>query len=205
MTEAVLAGLIKQILTALHFLHSYNLVHGDIKLANVAVSETTHASETMPVVKLRELGVSELLRGIDDRNKKLTGSPMYMAPELCSEKAYDAKCDIWSCGILAFQLFSKQAPYDTRKMDLEGLKNLIKDSPFPGRVDDKRYILDISEQAKQFLKKILTVDPTTRPTAEQLLREDWLSTQENTIMKNHYTALDGAVKSEVRSLSIHRA
>ena len=228
LNEVILAGVIKQILTGLHVLHSHNLVHGDIKLANVVASrtmqtseitdtsKTTHSpkappaskketSETTPVVKLRELGVSELLRGIYDRDNELTDSTMYMAPELCSGSPYDAKCDIWSCGILAFQLLSRQSPYDLKDKSLDYAKAVIKDSKFPGRVDEHQYTADISEQAKQFLKKMLTVEPAARPTAGQLLADDWLSTKESPIMKEQYTILDGAVNKEVRSLSTHRA
>ena len=200
-SEKLLSSLLKQVLTGLQTLHSHNLVHGDIKVSNLIM----HGGKT-PVVKLRNLGVSALFKELDGRYSSQTGSRLYMAPELCEKKAYDAKCDIWSCGIVFFLMVFGHLPYNMERETLERLMIIIKKKSLALAVEEPENSGKISPGAKDFMKKMLEVNPEKRWTAEQLLGHEWLSQaqQDERALESVHDAMKALVKSSVISLSTHR-
>ena len=93
---------------------------------------------------------------------------MQQAPEVL-KKGYDAKCDVWSCGVIAFILLSGTPPFDG-ETDNDIEKAILKgDFKFKGRVWDS-----VTDDAMDFIQDLLTYDPLERPTAEEALLHPWL-------------------------------
>lgn len=101
--------------SALEAAHGHGIVHGDVKPANVFLTDQA------PGVKLVDFGLSKV-DGLDrlTRTGELAGTPIYMAPELFDGTAFegddvDARLDLYALGVLAYQSLSGASPFDARK------------------------------------------------------------------------------------------
>jgi len=86
-----------QIFMAVQYIHSLKIIHRDIKASNIFLS-------TMNIVKLGDFGISRALENCMEAAITVVGTPFYMSPELCLNKPYTMKTDIWSLGCLLYEL-----------------------------------------------------------------------------------------------------
>ncbi|EGB12840.1 hypothetical protein AURANDRAFT_18481, partial [Aureococcus anophagefferens] len=96
-----------QICGGLEHLHAAGVVHRDIKALNVLVSPTTKA----PNLKLADLGVSRQVSENTQFLRTMYGTPLYASPELCEGRPYNEKTDIWSLGVLLYELCALAPPF----------------------------------------------------------------------------------------------
>lgn len=96
------------------------------------------------------------------------GTPYYIAPEVLA-KNYGAKCDIWSCGVIAYITMSGIPPFNGAS-DQEIMKK-VKAGKFS--FSDPAWN-NVSESAKDFITQLLTKDQDKRPSAEQALKHPWI-------------------------------
>ena len=139
---------LKQIVDGVLYAHSQNIIHRDIKPANVLLNKGT--------LKICDFGFARFVDNLFDE-KKMTakGTPNYMAPEVFYGKPYNGKCDVWSIGVLFYELIYKFVPwYGSTVFKLfENIKENKLDLPDINNVDD---------DVKDLLRKMLTVDPEER-------------------------------------------
>lgn len=157
----------QQILGAMYYLHSHNFVHRDIKPENFLLQNERSDSD----IKVIDFGLAKRFEpGAGQAMKTKAGTPYYVSPQVLTG-AYDEKCDIWSCGVIAYILLCGYPPFygDNDTAILRAVKK--GEFEFPSPDWDS-----ISSHAKDFIKKMLTFDPTKRPSAEQLLDHEWLKT-----------------------------
>ena len=83
------------------------IIHRDIKLENILVKN----KQNDYIVKLTDYGVSKQLKTLAQQYQTNVGTPITMAPEILDEKKYDNKCDLWSIGVIIYQLCFKEPPY----------------------------------------------------------------------------------------------
>lgn len=104
------APLILQICDALNHAHKRDITHRDLKPGNVMI-ETTHRGEE--VVKIVDFGLAKMGEGSErlTRAGELWGSSFYMSPEQCNGAESDARSDIYSCGILIYQMITGKVPF----------------------------------------------------------------------------------------------
>ena len=101
------------------------------------------------------------------------GSPLYMAPELVNRKPYTYKVDVWSLGVICYQLLSGKTPFESdtiKKIDWNINNKEIK---FNNTANENWS--DISDEAKNFILKCLDRDPNTRPSIRELFKEPWIA------------------------------
>mmetsp|Transcript_29265 Transcript_29265/g.33541 ORF Transcript_29265/g.33541 Transcript_29265/m.33541 type:complete len:168 (+) Transcript_29265:258-761(+) len=106
-TEIDCSQIIKQILQALNYCHKGNIVHRDLKPENILFETDDDSSN----VKLVDFGFAEIFnpkKGLKD----VLGTPLFIAPEICSDKKYNSKADIWSLGVVTYFLLSGTPPFD---------------------------------------------------------------------------------------------
>jgi serine/threonine protein kinase len=96
--------IIIQILDALDYAHSHDIVHMDIKPDNILVENHTGR----PLIS--DLGVARVLRGEKNENQTAGGSPLYMAPEQIIGSAVDGRTDIYAVGTMLFQMLVLALP-----------------------------------------------------------------------------------------------
>lgn len=97
------------------------------------------------------------------------GTAIYVAPEILMRR-HNYKCDIWSCGVIAYILLSGTMPFWDE--DEDKLFELIKKGKY--EVNDQ-YWTRVSILAKKFVKRLMTYEYTERPTAAMALRDIWVT------------------------------
>ena len=102
MNEKIVAFIMKQLLTALNYLHSKGIVHRDVRLENILIHKKNDKIDDLKSlqIKLIDFGDSILLKENEYLSVKV-GSPYYIAPEVLN-KNYNEKCDIWSSGVVLY-------------------------------------------------------------------------------------------------------
>ena len=162
-SEVEVATIMEMVLQGLILIHSKQLMHRDIKGANILLSEDGYA-------KLGDFGVGAQLLSQKYRKSK-KGSPYWMSPQVASNLKYDFKTDIWSLGITCIELVEGEPPFS----DLKPKMVMEKISKNPPRVDE---IIDFNEHTyefKSFIEHCLEVDPNKRYSAEELLKHEFIT------------------------------
>ena len=161
-SEVELATIMEMVLQGLALMHKKNLIHRDIKGANILLSEDGYA-------KLGDFGVGAQLSTEKYRMSK-KGSPYWMSPQIASNLKYDFKTDIWSLGITCIELLEGEPPFSQLKPS-NVMEKISKDPP------DVSEMIDLNEhtlQFKSFIEHCLEVDPKKRYTAEELLQHEFI-------------------------------
>lgn len=159
------ANYMQQILGAMRYLHDHQFVHRDIKPENFLLQNKRADSP----IKVIDFGLAKKFdKRADPPMKTKAGTPYYVAPQVLMG-SYDEKCDIWSCGVIAYILLCGYPPfYGDRDEDI--LRRVKRgDFEFPSPDWD-----DISRPGKDIITTMLTLNPTDRPSAGDLLEHRWL-------------------------------
>ncbi len=167
-SEIEAVDVLKQILSALHYLHSCGIVHRDIKPENLLYKTKSADSPIM----LADFGLAKVLAQGQEMHT-MCGTPGYVAPEILSGKAgYTSACDIWSVGVVAYIILCGFPPfYD------ESTPALVQQIT-SGRYEFPSPWWDaVSENAKSFVRHLLNTDPVARPSAEQALAHPWMTAE----------------------------
>jgi fused-like protein len=142
----------KQLVRALHYLHHNRIIHRDMKPQNVLVGAGG-------AVKLCDFGFARVMSAKTMVLTSIKGTPLYMAPELVQEKPYTHAVDLWSLGVILYELFTGQPPFYTN--NIYSLIHLIIKDPVT-------YPPGMSSQFKSFLQGLLNKTPQRRLTWPQL-------------------------------------
>jgi calcium-dependent protein kinase len=100
----------KQLLSALVYLHDNYIVHLDIKLENIVFLEKCQNEDDKIYIKLIDFGCAKTFTPFKKKKAKISGTLSYIAPE-CLQGYYSEKCDIWSSGVLLYILLSGVSPF----------------------------------------------------------------------------------------------
>ncbi|CAD8202875.1 unnamed protein product [Paramecium octaurelia] len=174
--ESLIRVYLKQILLGLHYLHSKGVIHRDIKGANILINQNGQ-------VKLADFGSGKQLSEIKhDIVGSLCGTPNYMAPEVINQQHYGKKADIWSLGCTMIEMATGHPPFSEVKniyTVMVKISKLTDTFPIPEELK--------SEQARDFLKRCLQLNPEDRWEAEDLLQHPFLISKEQ-----RYSGLNSA-------------
>lgn len=156
----------KQIMSGISHFHGLCICHRDLKPQNILFQEATLPVEHC-TVKISDFGLAKRFTA-DQVFTKPIGSPSYAAPEVLLGE-YRHTCDMWSAGVIAYVTLSSCPPFQG-KDDVEVL----------GKVMEGRYSFDgprwstTSAEAKDFVSRLMEIQPSVRCTAVQALQHDWL-------------------------------
>ncbi len=150
---------LRGVLEGLEYLHSRNVVHRDVKLANVLLDDN-HKT------KLCDFGVAACTE--EGERWTLCGTPNYVAPEIVNgETAHGTAVDLWSVGCLAHALLAGcPAPVQAKARAALGGKKRS--------VDGGDISPSLSPEASAFIRRLLRKDPAERPSASEALRDPFL-------------------------------
>lgn len=164
-----------QLVDGIGFLHSRNIIHRDLKLENVLISDKHREGKlTMYNVKISDFGLSKAVTatGVPEMHS-VVGTQRYVAPEVLSVGAttngtgqlYDFRVDLWSLGVLTFLLLTGGYPNPESQMALDDAVRKIS-----------------SEAARLILKGLLQLDPVQRFSLQDLQSRSWQTGDEDVIM-----------------------
>lgn len=155
------AKLIEQILSAVSYLHKHSIIHRDLKPENIVFESKDKDS----LLKIIDFGTSKKISK-NEKLKSRLGTAYYIAPEVLAQ-SYNEKCDIWSCGVIFYVLLFGVPPFNG-KTD-EDIFEKIKKGTFKFPESGHK----VSDEAKKLITKMLTKNPDNRPSADQLLKDQW--------------------------------
>ena len=170
-SEQIVAHVMLQIMAAIQSCHAAGVMHGDVKLENIMLCET---STNDPFVKLTDFGLSKITKG--DKVTTIAGTPIYMAPEVL-QQSYGCESDIWSAGCIMYMLFTGGQPFDLRELDIFSAraqrKQLCAYHQFKKEFPSSEACKSMSESARDVLLKMLALDPSERLTADEFFQHAW--------------------------------
>ncbi|KAN0062798.1 Calcium/calmodulin-dependent protein kinase type I [Thecaphora frezii] len=165
------AHIVRTITEAVVYLHDQGIVHRDLKPENLLFRDKTEESDLL----IADFGLS---RVVDD--EKITvlsttcGTPGYMAPEIFKKTGHGKPVDMWAIGVITYFLLCGYTPFD-RDTTMEEMQAIIQaDYAFEPSI----YWEGVSEEAKDFINRLLTIDPALRLTAKQACSHAWLSARQ---------------------------
>ena len=178
-TEKIVQYLMRQILNALNVLHSNNILHRDLKLDNILVcfnSEKDKESLNMlnSTVKITDFGFCSILNNNEELAKTVIGTPIYMPPDMINAIAdkknivdkYAYKSDIWSLGILCYEMLVGNFPFDGE--NINEINDKMKKGIYP-------LPLSLSQEAVFFIQSMLQENPEKRLSCNELLKQDFIN------------------------------
>eukprot|EP00298_Acanthocystis_sp_HF-20_P010681 c18988_g1_i1.p1 GENE.c18988_g1_i1~~c18988_g1_i1.p1 ORF type:complete len:160 (+),score=44.30 c18988_g1_i1:102-581(+) len=126
--------------------------------------------------------------------KTICGSPAYVAPEILKKKGYGREVDMWAVGVITYFLLCGEFPFFDDNRDVMFKKILMGHYSFPENTNE----FHLSDTAKDFIRRILVTNPSTRMTASQALKHEWLQIQPNHAKKRSQSLfLSGIRRSKV--------
>lgn len=153
----------QNLVTTLSFLHSLGIVHRDLKPENILCKKGSDTD-----IKITDFGLSNIMPASALLRSKC-GTPVYMAPEMLQNRPYDESVDIWAAGILLYIILSGTLPFYADNPD--DFLELVLNSSFS--FPDSEWA-NVSEAAKDLIRKILVPDPKRRLSSSQILAHPWM-------------------------------
>ncbi|XP_043555519.1 serine/threonine-protein kinase DCLK2 isoform X4 [Chiloscyllium plagiosum] len=165
-TERDASAMVYNLVSALKYLHSLNIVHRDIKPENLLVCEYADGTKSL---KLGDFGLATV---VDGPLYTVCGTPTYVAPEIIAESGYGLKVDIWAAGVITYILLCGFPPFRSENNVQEDLFDQI----LVGRLEfPSPYWDSITSSAKELISRMLQVNIEARFTAEKVLTHPWVA------------------------------
>ena len=178
-SEKIVCHIMRQILSAVAYLHSKNIFHGDLKLENILIDSASHLNDQRREffdIKLIDFGCSKIFAS-NKRFKEIIGTAYYVAPEVLLNN-YNEKCDQWSCGVITYILLSGKPPFDGNT-ETDIINKILKKDPIDFKLSEFK---GVSKMALDIMSNMLNYDHYKRPSAARILRHRWFQlSRESTI------------------------
>lgn len=158
-SEAVAQRWIKQIVEAFRILSEKNIIHRDLKLQNILLTGNSEDAN----LKLADFGLSRFLE--DDLARTWVGTPLYMAPEIVNCQEYDSKADVWSLGLVFYELVTGTLPIKANRREQipEAQRNIAAPPD------------DLSPECRDLLSKLLAYHPKDRISFLEIFEHPFIS------------------------------
>jgi len=141
-----------QVVLALRHMHSRKILHRDLKTLNIFLDENNN-------VKVGDFGVAKVLSTQTNFARTIVGTPYYLSPELCEDKPYNEKSDMWAAGVVLYELCTRRHPFDAENQGALILKILR--GKFPP-------VTGYSTELQDIVKRCLTQAAQKRPSADRI-------------------------------------
>jgi NIMA (never in mitosis gene a)-related kinase 1/4/5 len=171
-SENLILDWFTQICLALKHIHDKKILHRDLKSQNVFLNKNN-------IIKLGDFGISKCLEHTLEKVQTIVGTPYYLSPEIVQNKPYSFKSDIWSLGILLYEMTCLKMPFDATSLPLLYVKIIRGNfNPVPNL---------FSKELKSLIGSLLIIDPEKRPSINEILRQQIIKSRiKNFLNENQY-------------------
>eukprot|EP00439_Symbiodinium_sp_Y106_P037483 s2113_g4.t1 len=143
-------------------IHARRIVHRDLKSQNIFLS---NAGGGGCIVKIGDFGIAKVLQHTRGLAQTLIGTPSNLPPEVCDSKPYGTKADIWSLGVVFYELLTLEPPFKAMSLAALAIK-IVNGEPKPILNDF------YAEEVRGLVRPMLEKDPARRPSAARLLQKN---------------------------------
>jgi polo-like kinase 1 len=162
LTEIEVQCYIYQIVQALKYLHLNRIIHRDLKLGNLFLSDKME-------LKLGDFGLAAKLEFDNEKRHTVCGTPNYIAPEILENKiGHSYEVDVWSLGVVIYTLIIGRPPFETPEVKSTYKKIKMCAYTFPEHIP-------YSENVRNIISRILVIDPSKRPSLEEVLQHPFIN------------------------------
>ncbi|KAF8567477.1 hypothetical protein P879_03876 [Paragonimus westermani] len=148
---------LKQIIHGCQYLHRNKVMHRDLKLANLFLSDDL-------VVKIGDFGLASRIVHEGEKKKTLCGTPNYIAPEVLNKGGHSFEVDCWSLGCILYTLLVGSPPFETNKLEETYARIKQNEYKIPYRV---------SAPASKLIRALLHAEPSMRPSMFNMLDDEF--------------------------------
>nr|BAE02277.1 unnamed protein product [Macaca fascicularis] len=157
--------LMRQILEGVHFLHTHDVVHLDLKPQNILLTSESPLGD----IKIVDFGLSRILKNSEEL-REIMGTPEYVAPEILSYDPISMATDMWSIGVLTYVMLTGISPF----LGNDKQETFLNISQTNLSYSEEEFDV-LSESAHDFIRTLLVKKPEDRATAEECLKHPWLT------------------------------
>ena len=186
--EREIANVIRSVATALEYVHSCDIIHRDIKPENILYSRDGRD------IYVIDFGIAN--------SRNMAGTSHFMAPEVFSNTDVTSAVDIWALGITTYYMVFGTFPFDAKFLSL--MEDKIKTGVFEFPSDR---LSDCSVLVVDFIKQLLVVDPSRRPSASRVLEHPWLNKENerqrcsSRFTKEHLESLRNSIEERDKEIN----
>lgn len=190
--EKYVKGYMRQIKDGLEYLYNQKILHRDLKPQNILVSK----EKTLIIT---DFGFARYFE-TDIMLQTICGSPLYMAPEILLKKKYNSMSDLWSVGVIMYEMLCGNVPYESKNLIDLIYKIKKKDIVFPLQITTK-----ISHECNSLLISLLQKNPNTRCSWDIFFSHSWFLTDEINDEENKLLEISIKPGSSLPNLFKHRS
>ncbi len=159
------AEIIRKLSSAVYYLHSFGIIHRDVKPENILMTDNTENAD----IRLLDFGLSKIVRS-GEKCTEPYGTLSYVSPEVLQDIPYDERCDLWSIGVITYLLLSGVLPFD----DENNIKEIARKTVYEKTPFYPTLFQDVSKEAIDFVDKLLQKDPDKRMKMTELFVHPWM-------------------------------
>ena len=162
--------MIEQLLDALDYLHDMDIVHRDLKPENLLFKDPSHDADLM----VTDFGLAKAVEA-DHFLSTTCGSPHYVSPEVLKNTGHGKPVDMWAVGVITYVLLCGYTPFWGGEANSN---TVLYQAIVSGKYEFEPEWWDlVSSEAKDFISKLLMVNPDKRMTAKEARQHPWMSTR----------------------------
>jgi NIMA (never in mitosis gene a)-related kinase len=166
-SESQIMDWFTQICLGIKHVHDRKILHRDIKSQNVFVTKQN-------IIKIGDFGIARVLRHTVDVSRSMVGTPYYLSPEIIEGKPYSFKSDIWSLGVMLYELCALRPPFEGSSMHFLSMQ--IVRGRYPALP------AHFSRELKTLVSQMLVVDVRKRLNINQILKQPVVSRRIKTFL-----------------------
>ena len=170
-----------QTLNAIYFLHLHSIIHRDLKPENLLINDKN-------IIKLCDFGWSVKLN--DDKRTTFCGTVEYMAPEIIKKQKYDEAIDVWSLGVLLYELVHSYSPFYSEDLDMKKIGNNITNN-------NLKFKDGLSKEYKDLVERLLIKESDKRIKIEDIFQHPFMAKYINMI----YLKVNDKFKKNLKNIS----
>ncbi|XP_002734025.1 serine/threonine-protein kinase PLK4-like [Saccoglossus kowalevskii] len=177
---------LRQIILGLLYLHSHGILHRDLTLANVLL--TDHMEP-----KIADFGLATQLNFPTDKHFTMCGTPNYISPEIATRSAHGLESDVWSLGCMLYTFLVGRPPFDSDAVKSTLNKVVLAEYEVPDYVSD---------EAKDLIFKMLKKNPNDRITLSGILDHPFMIKSESSKIEDQKTKMNGVQNLKTIDMSV---
>ncbi|GMI15704.1 hypothetical protein TrLO_g14057 [Triparma laevis f. longispina] len=184
-TESEVMNMFVQMCLALKHVHAKRILHRDLKSQNIFLTKKG-------VVKLGDFGIAKVLDNTGDVARTQIGTPYYLSPEICEDRPYGRKSDVWSLGCVLYEVAALDLPFQAKNLPALAHRIMTKQpKPLPSSHN-------YSTNLKLLSTSLLNKKPDLRPSVVAILRSDYLQRHISSLLSHTIQTGTGGMENDAK-------